>query len=86
MAIGCAADIAIDGGDGSYHRGGPALGLAGQQPSGGSPSQGDVWRVNLYSFRDGQRQALAWSPILGEGNFHRASRFGRLRFAASPNP
>lgn len=45
------------------------------------PAPGDVWRLNLYSFRDGQRQALAWSPILGQGNFHRASRFGRVRFS-----
>ncbi|MEB2313098.1 MAG: carbohydrate-binding family 9-like protein [Sorangiineae bacterium] len=46
------------------------------------PAPGDVWRANLYSFRDGQRDALAWSPILGKGNFHRAARFGRLRFEA----
>lgn len=45
------------------------------------PSAGDVWRANLYAFRDGQREATAWSPTLGQGNFHRASRFGRLRFA-----
>lgn len=44
------------------------------------PRAGDVWRANFYSFRDGQRQALAWSPILGEGNFHRSARFGRLQF------
>lgn len=43
------------------------------------PKAGDVWRLNLYSFRDGQRQALAWSPIRGEGNFHRAARFGRIK-------
>jgi hypothetical protein len=24
--------------------------------------------------------ALAWSPIRSQGNFHRASRFGRVRF------
>lgn len=45
------------------------------------PRDGDVWRVNLYSFRDAQRDSLAWSPILGEGNFHRASRWGRVTFA-----
>ena len=45
------------------------------------PSPGDTWRVNLYSFRDGQRAALAWSPILGQGNFHKASRFGKVTFA-----
>lgn len=44
------------------------------------PAPGDVWRANLYTFRDGQRHALAWSPLMGEGNFHRASRFGRLVF------
>jgi hypothetical protein len=44
------------------------------------PRPGDVWRVNLYTFRDGQRQALAWSPLRGEGNFHKASRFGRVQF------
>lgn len=44
------------------------------------PRVGDTWRVNFYSFRDAQRDSLAWSPILGEGNFHRASRWGRVRF------
>ncbi len=43
------------------------------------PHAGDVWRLNLYSFRDGQRWALAWSPLRGQGNFHRASRFGRVQ-------
>jgi hypothetical protein len=36
--------------------------------------------MNLYSFRDGQADAMSWSPLLGQGNFHRSSRFGRLRF------
>lgn len=45
------------------------------------PEPGAAWRVNLYSFRDGQSEALAWSPLLGQGNFHRASRFGRVVFA-----
>ncbi len=45
------------------------------------PKEGDTWRVNLYSFKDGQRAALAWSPILGQGNFHKASRFAKLTFA-----
>lgn len=44
------------------------------------PASGDAWRANLYSFRDGQRASLAWSPLLGEGNFHRSARFGTLRF------
>jgi hypothetical protein len=46
------------------------------------PRPGDVWRLNLYAFRDGQSDATAWSPLLGKGNFHRTARFGRLRFAA----
>lgn len=45
------------------------------------PREGDVWRANVYSFRDGQRDALAWSPLRGEGNFHFAPRFGRITFA-----
>lgn len=46
------------------------------------PRQGDTWRLNLFSFRDGQRASLAWSPILGQGNFHRATRFGKVIFTA----
>jgi len=44
------------------------------------PRIGDRWRVNLYSFRDGQGDSLAWSPLRGEGNFHRAARFGTVTF------
>ncbi len=44
------------------------------------PRAGDVWRMNVYSFRDGQSDSLAWSPILGQGNFHFAPRFGRVLF------
>lgn len=47
------------------------------------PQVDDVWRANFYSFRDGQRQALAWAPTMGEGNFHYAPRFGRIRFVRS---
>ena len=35
-------------------------------------------RANLYAVQD--NGGVAWSPILGAGNFHKASRFGRLRF------
>ena len=42
------------------------------------PAVGDVWRANLYAMQD--NGGVAWSPILGEGNFHRSSRFGRLVF------
>jgi len=44
------------------------------------PKAGDVWRLNLYTFRDGQSQALAWSPVRGQGNFHKSARFGRIKF------
>jgi Carbohydrate family 9 binding domain-like len=42
------------------------------------PRPGDVWRMNLYAIDSGS--AAAWSPVLGEGSFHQASRFGRVRF------
>lgn len=44
------------------------------------PRPGDVWRANVYSFRDGQRDSLAWSPTLKQGNFHFAPRFGKIVF------
>jgi hypothetical protein len=42
------------------------------------PHAHDVWRMNVYAFRDGQRQSLAWSPLRGRGNFHKSERFGRV--------
>jgi len=42
------------------------------------PELGDAWRVNFYAMRE--NSGVAWSPILGRGNFHRSSRFGRLHF------
>ena len=44
------------------------------------PGPGDVWRMNFYAMQN--NGGTAWSPILGQGNFHRASRFGRVRFTA----
>jgi hypothetical protein len=44
------------------------------------PKPGDVWRLNLYAFRDGQSVANAWSPIKRQGNFHKSSRWGRVKF------
>ena len=44
------------------------------------PRPGDTWRINLYAMQnDG---GVAWSPILGKGNFHRASRFGKVTWTA----
>jgi Carbohydrate family 9 binding domain-like len=44
------------------------------------PKAGDVWRLNLYAFRDSQRVSNAWSPIKGQGNFHKSSRWGTIQF------
>ena len=43
------------------------------------PKSGDVWRMNFYAMKN--NGGTAWSPILGMGNFHRASRFGRVRWS-----
>jgi hypothetical protein len=51
------------------------------------PAPGDAWRMNLYAMK--RNGGVAWSPILGEGNFHKATRFGRVFFvtgAATPMP
>lgn len=40
------------------------------------PRPGDEWRMNLYAMES--NGGVGWSPILGQGNFHRASRFGRV--------
>jgi hypothetical protein len=44
------------------------------------PKAGDVWRVNFYAMKN--NGGVAWSPILGQGNFHKASRFARVTWAA----
>ncbi len=43
------------------------------------PALGETWRMNFYAMKD--NGGVAWSPILGQGNFHRASRFGKVLFA-----
>ncbi len=43
------------------------------------PKFGDEWRMNFYAMQN--NGGVAWSPILGQGNFHKASRFGRVLFA-----
>jgi len=42
------------------------------------PDEGDTWRMNFYAMEN--NGGVAWSPILGKGNFHKASRFGRVTF------
>ncbi len=44
------------------------------------PRSGDEWRVNLYAMQN--NGGVAWSPIFGQGNFHKAERFGRVRWVA----
>jgi hypothetical protein len=43
------------------------------------PRPEDVWRMNFYAMQN--NGGAAWSPILGQGNFHKASRFGRVHFS-----
>jgi hypothetical protein len=45
------------------------------------PKPGDVWRVNFYAVKE--NGGVSWSPILGQGNFHKASRFGRVTWGAA---
>jgi hypothetical protein len=42
------------------------------------PADGDGWKVNFYAMQD--NAGVAWSPILGEGNFHRVRHFGEITF------
>ena len=48
------------------------------------PRSIDTWRMNFYAMQN--NGGAAWSPILGQGNFHRASRFGRVHFSSAPSP
>jgi hypothetical protein len=44
------------------------------------PKPGDVWRINFYAMK--ANAGVAWSPILGQGNFHKASRFAKVTWSA----
>ena len=46
------------------------------------PKNGTSWRINFYAMKD--NGGVAWSPILGRGNFHKSSRFGTVSFDARP--
>ena len=48
------------------------------------PKPGEVWRINFYAMKN--NGGVAWSPILGQGNFHKASRFGRVTWAVPGAP
>ncbi len=47
-------------------------------PQAARPQSGESWRMNLYAMEN--NGGVAWSPILGQGNFHKAARFGRVTF------
>lgn len=44
------------------------------------PKPGETWRINFYAMK--QNAGVAWSPILGQGNFHKASRFAKVTWTA----
>ena len=48
------------------------------------PKGGDTWRMNFYAMQT--NGGVAWSPIMGAGNFHNAQRFGRVTWIASGMP
>lgn len=48
------------------------------------PNPNDVWRLNFYGMKN--NGGVAWSPILGQGNFHKASRFGKVTWAVPGVP
>jgi hypothetical protein len=43
------------------------------------PQPNDVWRLNFYAMKS--NSGVSWSPILGQGNFHKATRFGKITWA-----
>jgi len=45
------------------------------------PKPGHVWRMNFYAMHN--NSGVAWSPILGQGNFHKASRFGKVKWGSA---
>jgi hypothetical protein len=47
------------------------------------PEPGSSWRMNIYAMKD--NGGVGWSPILEQGNFHRASRFGRIDWVITPS-
>ncbi len=48
------------------------------------PANGDSWRMNFYAMKN--NGGTAWSPILGQGNFHKSSRFGVVTWAVPGVP
>jgi hypothetical protein len=52
-----------------------------KNPAKAPPAEGDIWRMNFYAMKSGK--VMSWSPTLNQG-FHRAARFGKVRFGAGP--
>jgi len=48
------------------------------------PAPGTFWRMNFYAMEN--NGGVAWSPILGMGNFHKAARFGRVKWQRDAAP
>jgi hypothetical protein len=48
------------------------------------PAPGTSFRMNFYAMQN--NGGVAWSPILGMGNFHRASRFGVVHWVTADAP
>jgi len=48
------------------------------------PRVGDRWRMNFYAMQN--NGGVAWSPIMRRGNFHKASRFGRVHWSKKQVP
>ncbi len=48
------------------------------------PEIGSSWRMNFYAMKN--NGGVSWSPILGQGNFHKASRFGRVLWTKKGAP
>lgn len=48
------------------------------------PQNGDTWRINFYAMKN--NGGVSWSPILGQGNFHKSSRFGKVTWAIPGMP
>jgi hypothetical protein len=45
------------------------------------PKPFESWRVNLYAMKN--NSGVAWSPIMGQGNFHKAARFGNITWGVA---
>jgi hypothetical protein len=54
------------------------------KPDATPPKPGARWRINLYAMQN--NGGVAWSPILGQGNFHKASRFAYVTWLTEPAP